>query len=236
MKELENNDIDPDAHWYYQSKADAMIALSTQCDFTSVLDVGAGSGFFSKIMLQRTKAIHATCLDIGYKENSVLMVVNKRQNFCREIEHTESDLILMMDVLEHIEDDVHFLKEYIDKCPSGSVFLISVPAFNFMWSKHDEFLNHYRRYTLRHLLSVVKGAGLKPIHSSYYFGFIFIIPLILRMFGKLFGRGKNKQNSQMRNHSRLVNGLLRFICKVELPFFKYNKIVGLSIFCIAKKP
>lgn len=236
LKELENNNIDPDSHWYYQSKADAMLALSAKCDFTSILDVGAGSGFFSKVMLQRTNAIDATCLDIGYVENSVSLVGNKRQNFCREIKHSKADLILMMDVLEHIKDDVNFLKDYIDKCPSGSSFLISVPAFNFMWSDHDVFLKHYRRYTLGRLLKVVKDSGLKPVHSSYYFGFVFIIPLIIRMFGKLFVREKNEQVSQMRNHGRIVNFFLRSICKVELQILKYNKLVGLSIFCIARKP
>lgn len=236
LKELGNNDIDPDVHWYYQSKADAMLALAAQCEFTSILDVGAGSGFFSKVMLRRTNAINATCLDIGYIENLVSLVGNKRLSFCREIEHSEADLILMMDVLEHIKDDVNFLKHYIDKCPSGASFLISVPAFNFMWSKHDVFLKHYRRYTLGHLLKVVQDAGLKPVHSSYYFGLVFIIPLILRMFGKVFGTKKNKQVSQMKNHSRFVNSFLRSVCKVELKILKYNKLVGLTIFCIARKP
>lgn len=236
LKEIENNDIDPDGHWYYQSKADAMLALAAKCNFTSILDVGAGSGFFSKVMLQRTNAIDATCLDIGYAQNSVSLIGYKRQNFCREIEHSEADLILMMDVLEHIKDDVNFLKEYIDKCPSGASFLISVPAFNFMWSEHDEFLKHYRRYTLGRLLKVVQDAGLRPVHSSYYFGLVFIIPLILRMYGKVLGRKKNKPVSQMQKHNSFVNGFLRSICKVELYFLKYNKLVGLTIFCIARKP
>ena len=236
LKELENNDIDPDVHWYYQSKADAMLALAAQCDFTSILDIGAGSGFFSKVMLQRTNANDATCLDIGYVENSVSLVGNKQQKFCREIKQSDAGLVLMMDVLEHIENDVQFLIDYAEKCPSGTSFLISVPAFNFMWSGHDVFLNHYRRYSISHLLNVINGAGLKPVHSSYYFGFIFIIPLILRMFEKLTGNRKSKPVSQMRKHSKFVNSILRYISILELPIMKYNRLFGLTIFCVARKP
>ena len=54
----------------------------------------------------------------------------------------------MMDVLEHVDNDAGLVRHYATKVPSGAHFLVTVPAFRFLWSGHDVFLEHKRRYTL----------------------------------------------------------------------------------------
>ena len=236
LKEIETLEIDPDKHWYYQSKAGAMLQLVNGLEFDSILDVGAGSGFFSKYVLQNTTAIEATCIDTGYTEEITDFIAEKKQHFCRTVASSEAQLVLMMDVVEHIEDDISFIQNYVEKCPSGATFLVSVPAFNFLWSEHDVFLEHYRRYTIKSLRKVLESAGLEVTHSQYFFGAVFIIPMVIRLLKKLLPTQTQEAKSQMRNHSFIVNYILHLACKAEIPLMRSNKLAGLSVFCLARKP
>ena len=236
LKEIETTKIDPDTHWYYQSKADAMLQLTNGLTFDSILDVGAGSGFFSKYILQNTTAIEATCIDTGYTEERTALTAEKNQHFCRTVAFSNAQLVLMMDVLEHIKDDVSFVENYVEKCSSGTTFLVSVPAFNFLWSDHDVFLEHYRRYTIKSLQKTLKSAGLEVTHSQYFFGVVFIIPMVMRLLNKLLRSHTHDAKSQMRNHSLIVNNILHLACKAEIPLMRFNKLAGLSVFCLARKP
>ena len=56
------------------------------------------------------------------------------------------DFILMMHVLEHVHDDLAILKSVAERCRKGDMLFIAVPAFQFLWSSHDVFLGHVRRY------------------------------------------------------------------------------------------
>ena len=213
-----------------------MLQLVNGLEFDSILDVGAGSGFFSKYILQNTTAIEATCIDTGYTKEKTDFIAEKKQHFCRTVASSKAQLVLMMDVIEHIEDDISFIQNYVEKCSSGTTFLVSVPAFNFLWSEHDVFLEHYRRYTIKSLRKVLKSAGLEVTHSQYFFGAVFIIPMVIRLLKKLLPTQTHEAKSQMRNHSFIVNYILHLACKAEIPLMRSNKLAGLSVFCLARKP
>ena len=76
-------------------------------------------------------------------------------------------------------------------------FLISVPAFQFLWSGHDDFLDHKRRYTLHLLEKVLRNAGLKVKHGVYYFCIVFPIAATLRLAEKLHRNVKMDSRSQL---------------------------------------
>jgi SAM-dependent methyltransferase len=132
-------------HWYYHAKANAMVRLLKRSAPSIILDVGAGSGFFSRHLLHYSSAEEAWCVDINYDTDVDTYEAGKIIHFRRSIDSVKADLVLLMDVLEHVDDDVGLLKYYITKVPCGSQFLISVPAFQFLWSGHDEFLGPKRR-------------------------------------------------------------------------------------------
>jgi 2-polyprenyl-3-methyl-5-hydroxy-6-metoxy-1,4-benzoquinol methylase len=97
-----------DQHWYYQSKARVLAAhLDTKADH--VLDVGAGSGWFSRWLLENGLAGRATLVDPGY--------ATERQEgplrYVRSIESSDADIVLMMDVLEHVDVDVDLIASYL---------------------------------------------------------------------------------------------------------------------------
>lgn len=222
------------AHWYYRSKAKAITVLLRQAEFSTILDVGAGSGFFSRYLLSNSNAKEAWCVDISYDSDTDSLEVEKPVHFRRSVDGVDADLVLLMDVLEHVDDDVGLLKEYAGKVPSGTVFLISVPAFQFLWSGHDVFLEHKRRYKLDQIENIAERAGLKVTHSAYYFGAVFPIAAITRLVENLFHKSTRQPRSQLKQHYPVVNEILAYFSQAELAVMRLNRLAGLTAFCLAE--
>jgi SAM-dependent methyltransferase len=224
------------AHWYYRSKAAAVLRYLDGRRPRRVLDVGAGSGFFTRYLLEHSAAASGVCVDTGYEREREERCVGKRLTFCRAVDAESADLVLLMDVLEHVDDDVALLREYAGKVSGGTSFLITVPAFQWMWSEHDVFLEHRRRYTVAQLERVVGQAGLDVARSSYFFGLVFPAAVLLRLAGRLRSSPSPVPKSQLSRHSAPVNAILGAVCRAELPLLRFNRIGGLSVFCLARKP
>lgn len=236
LKESDILGADIGRHWYYRSKAKAIARLLSGLTPSIILDVGAGSGFFSRVLLSNTSAQQAWCVDINYEGDSESLVFGKALHFRRSIDSIDADLVLLIDVLEHIDDDVGLLCDYVKKVPSGARFLISVPAFRFLWSGHDIFLGHKRRYVLQEVEQVARSAGLKLICANYYFSIVFPIAAAVRLAGNFLQRNQLKAQSQLSRHHVFVNETLAAMCWIELPFMRINRLAGLTVFCLAEKP
>ncbi|HEX4552231.1 class I SAM-dependent methyltransferase [Pseudomonas sp.] len=235
--DLKETDILGDSigeHWYYSSKAAATRRLLGDSPVRRILDVGAGSGFFSHDLLTRTSAQEAWCVDISYLSDSDATIAGKALHYRRDIEAIDADLVLLMDVLEHVDDDLGLLRSYVDKVPSGSRFLMTVPAFQFLWSGHDDFLEHKRRYTLAQFETLSRDAGLTVQRGAYYFGAVFPIAAALRLLPS--GSRAQAPRSQLKRHHPAVNRVLKTLCHLELPLLGRNRLAGLSVFVLAHKP
>lgn len=232
LKEEDILGADIGRHWYYRSKAAALRRAVSGIAPKRLLDVGAGSGFFSRHLLAETAAASALCVDIGYPADRDDRVGTKPVLYRRDTGPTDCDLVLMMDVLEHVDDDRGLVRHYAAKVPSGAHFLVTVPAFAFLWSGHDVFLEHKRRYRLPGIEAALGDGGLEIVRGSYYFGFIFPLAAVVR----LADRNTTEPRSSLSRQSALTNGLLAAICAAELPFFPINRLAGLSAFVLARKP
>ncbi|MGH1377409.1 MAG: class I SAM-dependent methyltransferase [Alphaproteobacteria bacterium] len=224
-------------HWYYVSKGKAMRSFLGDTKVDEVLDVGAGSGIFSRQLLDHKICKSAVCVDPNYSEEKEETHNGKSISFVKSIDRTTQDLTLMMDVLEHVEDDVALLKEYADTMPENGKVLITVPAFQFMWSGHDVFLEHYRRYTIDMMEETISNAGLRPVKSRYFFGSLFPIVAAIRLVKKiLFNKGKIEGKSELKVYPDGVNSTLIALHDVErMSLFSFNKLFGLSVFCLCEK-
>lgn len=225
-----------DHHWYYRAKALALIKILQRTDFHTILDVGAGSGFFSRYLLKHTPAQDAWCVDISYSHDFDELENKKPIRFRTSVDKVPADLVLLMDVLEHISDDVGFLSDYVNRSDSGTRFLISVPAFSFLWSDHDVFLEHKRRYTLREIENVAQRAGLQLLGGKYFFAAVFPLAASIRMLGRLKPKIHSAPRSQLRVHTPPVNRILYEISRWEGELLPINRFFGLTAFCIAEKP
>jgi 2-polyprenyl-3-methyl-5-hydroxy-6-metoxy-1,4-benzoquinol methylase len=217
-------------HWYYRSKQLALDSMLQDTSFRRVADIGAGSAVFSKHLLERG-AETALCVDSAYAQDHSTTYDGKPIRFVRAADATGADLVLLMDVLEHVDDDVQLIKSSVAGAAEGAHVLISVPAFPSLFSAHDRFLEHRRRYTIRSLESVVTAAGLKIVSTRYFFAMILPLAAALRVLER-----KGPPKSSLTAHSPFVNALLTLAHRIELPFFRFNRFGGLSVFCLARVP
>lgn len=233
LKERDALGDQADRHWYYVSKA-KMVARHFPPAPRLLLDVGAGLGWFSRWYVEHGFVPKAICVDPGYAlERIERPVGGGALHFVRSVEATDADLILMMDVLEHVDDDVAFLAAYWEKARSGAVFVVTVPAFEALWSAHDDFLGHRRRYTVRRLEAVVRTVGAVPSRLHYFFAGVTPIAAAVRWWRRT---GTAAEQSDMRPVAPPMNALLKAVCRLERAVMRWNRVVGLSVVARFEKP
>jgi hypothetical protein len=225
---------DEGRHWYYASKARALQRCLMGKPPEKILDVGAGSGFFSKMLLRQTTARSAICVDPGYSEDRSEIQSGKPIAFRRVQAVGDADVILLMDVLEHVDDDVGLVRAYAGPARSGTRFIVSVPAFSWLWSAHDEFLEHRRRYTLNQILRVLSQAGLSPVTGFYFFAALFPAIAAQRLWRRLWTT-ERVAGSDLRQHHPLINSMLTGVCRAECTIARHNRAFGLTAFGVAEK-
>ena len=221
-------------HWYYRSKARFIARLLGTARRKRILDIGAGSGFFARCLLDGTDAAEAWCVDTNYDRDSDASKGASTIHFRRAAENVSADLVLLMDVIEHVDDDVQLMRDALAHAAPDATFLITVPAFQFLWSGHDVFLEHKRRYTLRQLERVVSEAGLRVSNGTYFFAGVFPLALLLRLPRRLLG-ATLKPASDMRAHSALTNGFLYGVSNAEMSLIRRNRWFGLTACCVATR-
>jgi Methyltransferase domain len=222
------------SHWYYTSKARALQKSLGGWQPHAILDVGAGTGYFARMLLQETSAASAVCVDPGYADERSEVDAGKPIAFRRSGKVGQSDLVLLMDVLEHIDDDVSFLRELVTSAEARTTFVISVPAFSWLWSPHDEFLGHRRRYTAGRLARLIKAAGLTPVRTFYMFAAVFPAVVVQRILGR-WRSSARAPKSDLREHHRWTNWVLKQICLAECAIATRNRAFGLTVFGVARK-
>jgi len=234
LKELDLIGADQEHHWYYASKSHALRRALGDYQPRHILDVGAGSGFFSRVLLRDTSAQSAVCVDTGYADDRSERYCDKRLDFSRTIPAAEADLVLLIDVLEHVDDDVGLLRDVVSRTAPQARFIVSVPAFSWLWSRHDEFLGHRRRYTRTHLRRVLAAAGLRPLDAFYMFAAIFPAVAAQRLWQRM-RPAAGPPASDLRQHYRWSNALLTRLCIAESGIARHNRAFGLTAFGVAEK-
>jgi len=118
VKEEEILGPDISTHWYYVSKGRALRALLGSRHFEVILDVSAGSGVFSRLLLEAGVCRKATCVDPAYSDEHLERHNGHAISFRCSVARPTQDLILLMDVLEHVEDDIGLLRDYTRHLPA----------------------------------------------------------------------------------------------------------------------
>jgi SAM-dependent methyltransferase len=236
LKEQEFLGAAVNTHWYYVAKGRAMQSLLTGMRVDEALDVGAGSGVFSRQLLQAGLCRRSVCVDPGYQDEYKESVGDGELNFVRSLASPSQKLVLMMDVLEHVDDDAALLRQYTQHLPPDGRVLISVPAFNFLWSGHDVFLEHRRRYNRKMLLSVVHAADLEVTRCRYFFGLLLPVAAIARCFDRFRAAGKGgASKSALKIYPKIINTALTLVHDLERhTLLRFNAVAGLTLFCVAK--
>lgn len=236
LKELESG-VDPKTHWYYQSKKQPVfryfeekIKEANGRPYT-LIDFGSGSGFFA-IELAEAYPEHIDqvyLVDIGYTEEEMAVTKGTKVEKVRYIPPgIDFSIVLMMDVLEHIEDDAAILEDIKSRLEGDAWFFITVPAFMSVWSTHDVYLGHYRRYTIDTLTQLLNTTKC-PLDKCYYlFGSIFPLVWLIRRLKRNDDNMEAPESSDMAPAPAPINAILKAYNSFEMNFSRANKLFGLT--------
>lgn len=173
-----------ETNWYLSAREDVIASFVRRfCPprpTDTVVDVGGGTG---RILARVAGSAHAVAVE---DDESLLRVGRERYGvtFVRAnassglpLRSGSASLVLLLDVLEHLDDDAALLGEVRRVLRPGGRALVTVPAFRMLWSQHDEQHHHRRRYSKRGLLQVIGRGGLECVHLTFYNSLLF--PMIL---------------------------------------------------------
>jgi ubiquinone/menaquinone biosynthesis C-methylase UbiE len=145
------------------------------------------------------------------------------------------DIVGAFDVLEHIEDHVGALKEWSRVLKDDGAVVLTVPAYQWLWSDHDVSLYHKRRYTTKLLAKAADEAGLRPLKKSY--AVVFSLPMVVgfRTLNKLLGRKTDSETSYV-DVPEWVNKTFTKLLYAEAGLHKHVAFpAGTSVVAILKK-
>ncbi|MBK8506198.1 MAG: class I SAM-dependent methyltransferase [Saprospiraceae bacterium] len=174
--------VEDESFWFRHRNESILHCVDTYHDKSDFLfDVGGGNGYVASYM--EKSGIKVCLVEPGPEgvikagERGLKNIVESTFEDCRFRSESLSSVGLF-DVVEHVKDDVGFLTMVAEKVkPGGHVFL-TVPAFDFLWSRNDSVAGHFRRYTLSSLQTVLTSAGFSVSYSSYLFSWL-VVPIFL---------------------------------------------------------
>lgn len=228
MDLIEDGLEDPINHWYYKHKFYFIkkAVKKRALEKATLTDIGAGSALFSRELVNLNLISKIFAVDTGYKVE--LTESNNRITYSTFIPKYQSDFYLLTDVLEHIEEDGQFLSGVVRDAKVGAQFVITVPAHMSLWSGHDVYLKHFRRYNKIQLIKLASSSGLLNVKVRYIYSTVFPLALLQRRLGS-----KYVVKSQMRDQSRITSFLLSLVLLPDRIFGLFP--FGVSLFLIAEK-
>ncbi len=154
-----------------------------------VLDVGAGDAWFAQSLASRAPLEEVVCLDTGYAEHGSPPDA-ARVRYTAAAPEGRFDVVLALDVAEHVEDDRAFLSRIArEHVRDGGRLLFSVPAWPFLFSSHDERLGHRRRYTPAEGKALLASCGLRVVRGGGLFPGLFLARSAQKLLERAGGAG-----------------------------------------------
>lgn len=185
-----------------------------------VLDLGCGDGFLIETLCPAlTGPIDALDIHLTAEQLATFAAERPRLAFHNSYQHLASKaygLITLFDVLEHVDRDADFLRETITRfaAPGARIFC-TVPAFHSLFSAHDTFLKHHRRYSLLDLRQLLEGSGLRVIASGYLFGLLLPVRVLTVLAEKLLPAGDAVQGIGHWRQGRLITTLVKAMLELD---------------------
>ncbi|HEX8126738.1 MAG TPA: class I SAM-dependent methyltransferase [Allosphingosinicella sp.] len=205
-------------HWWYRARREILADLIERRidlpDDPRILEIGCGTGH-NIVMLERFGRVDAIEIDPAAREIASRRlghaVMDAPLPALTGVEERAYDLVAILDVLEHVEQDREALESIARRLKPGGRILIAVPAHPWMWSAHDVVNHHKRRYTKKSLRAVAASAGLKIEMMSWFNSLLFPLAAAARFAGKL----RKKEDSDDKLPPRPVNALFEAVFGLE---------------------
>lgn len=236
---LENN-----SYWFKHRNRCIVSIVKTFSNNETFFDIGGGNGFVTHDL--QLAGIESVLLEPNI--NAIIHAKNRGLKYliCSSLENTEFkkesiSAAGIFDVIEHVNNELDFLKKIHFFLRKNGKLYITVPAFQFLWSDEDIFAGHFRRYTIRNIKSRLEKVGFKLIYSTYFFSILLIPIFLFRSIPALFRRRQKGNSHNYKKEHKLNQDLIGFLFNksFEWELNRINKLKnvlsGSSCLIVAQK-
>lgn len=233
-----------ETNWWYSGRRRLILKVVAQIHkkysdkSMNILDAGCGTGINLRYLLDYGDAYG---LDISNEALKFSRIRGLSSLICGSVDRLPLtneffDLVVALDVIEHIQEDLTAIRELNRVLRPGGSLIVTVPAFQFLWSNHDLAVHHKRRYTRSELRDILGLGGFIVERATYWNLFLFLPVAAMRMLKRATSSQRNKQTDLAELPApidRILRGLLwvenSILGWFDLPF-------GVSVMCVCRKP
>jgi hypothetical protein len=240
-------------HPWEQSRAriiSFLVKKHSKARFPDIVDIGAGDGYMGWYFTTNGLSAHFSSIDTAYTSELLSSIKNNigsdKISFYPSLnkftgkQPENTDVVLVLDVLEHIDDPGTLLSDALSG-NSGlekATWIITVPAYNSVFSLHDKLLGHKRRYTAASVSSLLESYGFVITGTGYFFFTLLLVRILHRLLEKA-GMRSAKKSIDNWNNSSFVSRILVLVLWWDFSVgYFFNKmgirIPGLSCYVICQ--
>ena len=238
-------------HWWFLARVSILLALLKELvptgKDTLVLDVGCGTGGNTAALSPHYRVIGIDPIPEAIESakerfpDAEFLCGYAPEDIPEQMH--EADVVLLMDVLEHIEDDFLFTSKLLSAMKPGAYLVLMAPADPSLWGAHDKGFEHYRRYTLERLCLLWADLPVKTCMASYCNSRLYPLVKFARSRSRKKGKSLGKNDTDISVPFSLINIALFLLFFSEVGVLKnlllgrrkrgYKK--GVSVFAVVQR-
>lgn len=235
-----------DQHWWHRAKRQLVAEALKWCEArqqekfspkeNSLLDVGCGTGKNLEAFSHKLQTFGTDMSEEALRFCKKRGLKNLKLGNGKKLPYEKNSFTVAtaLDVVEHT-DDTQILAEIYRILQPGGYLIVTVPAFQFLWSKWDVVLHHKRRYTTASLTKVVDEAGFVPLKTSYVYSFLVLPVLVIRTIKQLLNSQQYQSDFALTHPA--INLIMEKVTQIERWFlWRFGLPFGTTVVIIAQKP
>lgn len=239
VAEFEKHEQLEATHWWFEGRRRCIAAVLDAwvgADRTRrILDVGCGTGGMFPL-LERYGAVSGAEFSPDARERAQRRFPGVELFPCAlpaGLPPGPYDVITAFDVIEHLDAPEESLRQMRARLSPGGKLVVTVPAFQFLWSKHDEVLQHRRRYSRELLVRHLEAGGLRVLFDSFFNTGLFPAVAAARLLERV--RPPSSGDSDLSPAPAPVNALLTALFGAEGRWLRRRRFpVGVSLIAVAE--